>query len=110
MTVGVWSPAAGVPVRWKVENAADPTKSVETEATVTTAKALQTLTFNFAGPAAGTAALDLAATYNKLSLFFNSVCGQPVIRSRADSPVATIRQRFRAFRCSGPPGRAPRRV
>ncbi len=71
ITARVWSPAAGVPVRMKVENAADPTKSVETEATVTTASAWQTLTFNFNNPAAGTAALDPAATYNKLSMFFN---------------------------------------
>jgi hypothetical protein len=71
ITVRVWSPAAGVPVRLKVENAADPTKSVETEATATTANAWQTLTFNFANQAAGTAALDLAATYNKVSIFFN---------------------------------------
>ncbi|WP_425259413.1 hypothetical protein ACPOLB_00930 [Rubrivivax sp. RP6-9] len=71
ITVRVWSPAAGIPVRLKVENAADPTKTVETEATVTTASAWQTLTFNFANPAAGTAALDLATTYNKVSIFFN---------------------------------------
>jgi hypothetical protein len=71
ITVRVWSPAAGVPVRLKVENAADPTKSVETEATATVANAWQTLSFNFASPAAGTAALDLAATYNRASIFFN---------------------------------------
>ena len=35
ITVRVWSPVAGVPVRLKVENAADAGKSVETEATVT---------------------------------------------------------------------------
>jgi hypothetical protein len=71
ITVRVWSPAAGVPVRLKVENAADPGKSVETEATVTAANTWQTLTFNFANQVAGTAALDLAATYNRASIFFN---------------------------------------
>ena len=71
ITVRVWSPAAGVPVRLKVENAADPAKSVETEATVTAANTWQTLTFNFANQVAGTAALDLAATYNRASIFFN---------------------------------------
>lgn len=71
VTVRVWSPAANVPVRLKVENATDPTKSVETEATVTAANTWQTLTFNFANQAAGTAALDLAAVYNKASIFFN---------------------------------------
>jgi hypothetical protein len=36
LSVRVWSPAAGVPVRLKVENSADGTQSVETEATTTT--------------------------------------------------------------------------
>ena len=71
MTVRVWSPDANIPVRLKVESASDNTKTVETEATVTTASAWQTLTFNFANPAAGTAALNLATTYNKASIFFN---------------------------------------
>ena len=71
MTVRVWSPASGIPVRLKVEDAADPTRSVETEATTTVANAWQTLTFNFANPAAGTAALNLAYTYNKASIFYN---------------------------------------
>ena len=35
MSVRVWSPVAGIPVRLKVENAANPAHSVETEATVT---------------------------------------------------------------------------
>jgi hypothetical protein len=71
MTARVWSPAAGVPVRLKVENAADSTRSVETEATTTVANAWQTLTFNFANAASGTAALNLANTYDKASIFFN---------------------------------------
>ena len=71
MTVRVWSPDAGIQVRLKVEDAADPTKSVETEATVTTAAGWQTLTFDFANQAAGTAALNLGYTYNKVSIFFN---------------------------------------
>ena len=71
MTVRVWSPDAGIQVRLKVEDAADPTKSVETEATTTVAAAWETLTFNFANQAAGTAALNLAYTYNKVSIFFN---------------------------------------
>ena len=71
ITVRVWSPTAGTPVRLKVEDASDPTKSVETEATTTVAAGWQTLSFNFANPAAGTAALNLATTYNKASIFFN---------------------------------------
>ena len=71
MTVRVWSPDAGIQVRLKVEDAADTTKSVETEATTTVANDWETLTFDFSNPAAGTAALNLAYTYNKVSIFFN---------------------------------------
>ena len=46
-------------------------QSVETEATTTVANAWETLTFDFANQAAGTAALNLAYTYNKVSIFFN---------------------------------------
>ncbi len=71
MTARVWSPTAGTPVRLKLEDAADNTKSVETEATTTVASGWHTLSFNFANPATGTAALNLATTYNKASVFFN---------------------------------------
>ncbi len=71
MTVRVYSPAVGVPVRLKVEDAADPTHAVETEAITTVANTWETLTFDFANQAAGTAALNLAYTYNKVSIFFN---------------------------------------
>ena len=71
ITVRVWSPTAGTPVRLKVESATDPTKTVETEVTTTVANGWQTLSFNFANQAAGTAALNLATTYNKASIFFN---------------------------------------
>ncbi|MBA4176135.1 MAG: hypothetical protein C0505_06200 [Leptothrix sp. (in: Bacteria)] len=71
MSVRVWSPDAGIPVRLKVEDSADPNKSVETEATVTTAAGWQTLTFNFANQAAGTSALNLAFNYNKATIFFD---------------------------------------
>ena len=71
MTVRVWSPDSGIKVRVKVEDAANVTHTCETEATVTTAMGWQTLTFNFANQATGTAALDLGFTYNKMSVFFN---------------------------------------
>ncbi|MCP4301261.1 MAG: hypothetical protein GY783_11800, partial [Gammaproteobacteria bacterium] len=71
MTVRVYSPDAGIQVRLKVEDASDPTKSVETEATTTLANTWETLTFDFANEAAGTAAFDPATTYNKVSIFFN---------------------------------------
>ena len=71
MTVRVYSPRAGIPVRLKVEDAADNTRSVETEALTTKVNAWETLTFDFANQASGTAALNLAYTYNKVSIFFD---------------------------------------
>ncbi len=69
VTARVWSPDAGIPVRLKVEDIADPTKSVETEATTTTV-GWQTLTFDFANASSGTPVLNLATTYNKATIFF----------------------------------------
>ena len=71
MSVRVWSPNSGIKVRLKVEDSADGTKSVETEATSTVANNWEALTFDFANQASGTAALDLAFNYNKASIFFN---------------------------------------
>jgi|GEM_PF-246913 len=71
MSVRVWSPDAAIPVRLKVEDHADPTRSVETEATTTVAGGWETLTFNFANQASGTAALNLAYAYDKASIFFD---------------------------------------
>ncbi len=71
MSVRVYSPAAGIRVLLKVEDKADPTKSVETFATSTVANAWETLVFNFASQAPGTAALNLAFTYNMGSIFFD---------------------------------------
>ncbi|MEY2688065.1 MAG: hypothetical protein RL375_2263 [Pseudomonadota bacterium] len=77
MTVRVYSPAAGVRVRLKVENAAsNGTISCETDALTTTSGAWETLTFNFANPGlsppvggGATAPLDLTKTYDKVSIF-----------------------------------------
>ena len=78
MTLRVYSPAVGVRVRLKVENASNNGVSVETDAITTTANAWETLTFNFANPGTAppvgggpTAALNLANTYNKASIFFD---------------------------------------
>jgi hypothetical protein len=76
ITMRMYSPAVGVRVRMKVENAADAGVSVETDALSTVAGAWETLTFNFANPGlnppvggGATAALNLAQTYNRLSIF-----------------------------------------
>lgn len=71
MTVSVWSPEAGIPVRLKVEDAGDPTMSVETEAMTTVAEAWEVLTFDFSNEATGTAAINFDYNYNKISIFFN---------------------------------------
>lgn len=69
VTLKVWSPDAGTPIRVKVENSRDETVSVETETLTTTAAAWETLSFDFTNHADGTAALDLDATYDKISVF-----------------------------------------
>ena len=71
MSVRVYSPAAGIRIRLKVEDINDPTKSVETESMSNAANTWETLIFNFADNSAGTAALNLAYTYNKASIFFD---------------------------------------
>ena len=78
MTVRVYSPAVGVRVRLKVENAANGGITVETDAITTMAGAWETLSFNFANPGTNppvgggaTAALNLANVYNKASIFFD---------------------------------------
>ncbi len=71
MSVRIWSPDAGIQVRLKTEDHLDPTHSVETEATTTVAGDWEILTFDFSNEAPGTAALNLAYTFDKASIFFN---------------------------------------
>jgi exo-beta-1,3-glucanase (GH17 family) len=71
MSVRVYSPAAGIRVRLKVEDAANPSRSVETEAVTTRASAWETLTFDFANPVSGTPALNPSYNYNRVIIFFN---------------------------------------
>ena len=76
MSLRVYAPEAGKKVRMKVEDAADATKSVETEVLTTVANGWQTLSFDFSQQAAGTAAFNNATTYNKANVFFDfSVAG-----------------------------------
>ena len=74
MYVNVWSPAAGTPIRLKVEDANDPTHTCETQTNTTTA-GWENLEFDFANEAPGTAALAFGLNngwiYNKASIFFN---------------------------------------
>jgi exo-beta-1,3-glucanase (GH17 family) len=67
----VWAAGKDIPVRLKVENSGDASLAAETEALTTVAYAWQTLEFDFGKPAAGTAALNPAVTYDKVSVFFD---------------------------------------
>jgi len=71
MGVLVWSPEVGTPVRLKVEDADNSGITCETEALTTVAMAWDTLFFNFANPAPGTAPFNPANNYNLASIFFN---------------------------------------
>lgn len=71
MNLKVYSPAAGIPVRLKVEDHTDPTKSCETEALTTVENAWEVLEFDFSNQADGTAALNTDYTYDMMSVFFD---------------------------------------
>jgi hypothetical protein len=75
MTVTVWSPEAGTPIRLKVEDSSDPTHTCETEVQTTTAQQWETLVFDFNNQAPGTESLGVGLsmgwTYNMASIFFN---------------------------------------
>jgi hypothetical protein len=75
MTVKVWSPNIGTPIRLKVEDSIDPTHSCETEAETTIANQWEILEFDFSKESPGTTLLSDGLkkgwVYNKLSIFFN---------------------------------------
>ncbi len=75
MTVRVWSPDAGTPIRLKIEDANDKTHTCETEVNTTVAGGWETLTFDFTNQAPGTELLSVGLSngwvYNKASIFFN---------------------------------------
>jgi len=75
MTVSVWSPEAGTPIRLKVEDANDPTHTCETETNTTLAGEWETIEFDFTNQAPGTELLSIGLSrgwrYNMASIFFN---------------------------------------
>ena len=74
MSVRVWSPEAGTPIRLKVEDSNDPTHTCETE-TNTTVVGWEIIEFDFVNQAPGTESLSVGLsmgwTYNMASIFFN---------------------------------------
>lgn len=75
MTVSVWSPEAGTPIRLKVEDWSDPTHTCETETKTTVSGEWETLEFDFLNQAPGTESLSIGLSmgwkYNMASIFFN---------------------------------------
>ncbi len=71
MTVRVYSPDAGIPVRLKIEDHTDPTKSVETETLTTLANEWEYMVFDFNNEAPGTAVLNPNYHFDMASIFFN---------------------------------------
>ena len=58
ITVRVWSPAAGVQVKMKLEESGDTSKYVETDAVTSVSSGWETLTFDFRNHSEGTPALN----------------------------------------------------
>ena len=75
MTVRVWSPSSGTPIRLKVEDSSDPTHTCETETNTSINGGWETITFDFKNQAPGTELLSIGLgfgwTYNMASIFFN---------------------------------------
>lgn len=71
MTVRVWSPTAGTPIRLKVEDSSDPNKSVETETLTTIGSDWENILFDFSNEAPGTEPINFDYYFNKASIFFD---------------------------------------
>jgi len=71
MSVNVYSPAAGLKVKLKVEDKTNDKRSVETDVMTTKANAWETLVFDFANNSSGTAAINYTYTYDLASIFFD---------------------------------------
>ncbi|MBA41927.1 MAG: hypothetical protein CMC69_01685 [Flavobacteriaceae bacterium] len=61
----------GIPVRLKIEDSNDPTKSVETESFTTQSGEWETMEFDFSNEAEGTAELNANYNFDMASIFFN---------------------------------------
>ena len=71
MSVRVYSPAAGLTIKLKIEDHNDNTKSVETDVVTTVANSWETLVFDFKNQSTGTAALNTSYKFDKASIFFD---------------------------------------
>lgn len=71
MSVMVYSPAAGIDIKLKVEDHSNGTHSVETDVLTTKANQWETLVFDLTQTSAGTPAFNASYVYDKASLFFD---------------------------------------
>ena len=71
MSIRVWSPTAGTPVRFKVENGSNAGISVETEVLTTISSDWETLIFDFSNEVSGTTPINYTESYSKPVVFFN---------------------------------------
>lgn len=93
MSVMVYSPAAGMDVKLKVEDHTDGTHSAETDVLTTKAGQWETLTFDLTRTASGTPAFNSSYVYDKVSLFFDfGVAGSGKVFYFDNLSVATLAQ------------------
>ena len=71
ITVRVWSPAAGVQVKIKLEESGDTSKHVETDAITSVSSGWETLTFDFRNHSEGTPALNTSYVFDNLIIYIN---------------------------------------
>jgi len=71
MSMRIYSPAAGLTIKLKLEDHAVGANAVETDAKTTVANAWETLMFDFNNNSAGTPAINPAFVYDKASVFFD---------------------------------------
>lgn len=71
ISVYVYSPAAGTPIRLKVEDHNDVTLTAETEATTTAVNEWEELIFDFSNVAEGTNPWNPQTNFDKMSIFFD---------------------------------------
>jgi hypothetical protein len=71
ISMRVYSPAAGIQIRLKVEDHNDVTLTAETEATTTVANAWEELIFDFSQVADGTNPWNSEINFDKMSVFFD---------------------------------------
>lgn len=75
MSIKIWSPESGTPMRLKVEDSNDPTHTCETETNSTVPGGWEVIEFDFLNQAPGTELLSVGLAqgwiYNMASVFFN---------------------------------------